>query len=96
MDLFGCDKEILSIYEKMLKGLNTSEARILNAMPAWQQLYYLQKALDERDERLQVLEEKLQKLTDCQVLASDEEQPSIFLIITIFSGHIRNVMDIPI
>ena len=52
MDLFGCDKEILSIYEKMLKGLNTSEARILNAMPSWQQLYYLQKVLDERNDNL--------------------------------------------
>lgn len=74
MDLFGCDKEILSIYEKMLKGLSANEARVVNAMPAWQQLYYLQKVLDERNEQLKVLEKKLHDTPTCRVVTSDEEQ----------------------
>lgn len=79
MDLVGYDKEILSIYEKLLKGLNTSEARILNAMPSWQQLYYLQKVLDERNEQLKVLEKKLHDMPTCRVVTSDEEHAINFL-----------------
>ena len=49
MDSFVRNKEMIRIFAKMLRGLDISEEKRIHDLPAWEQLYYLQAAMELRD-----------------------------------------------
>lgn len=79
MEQFVSNQEILSVFVKMLKGLDVSEEKRINDLPSWQQLYYLQEAIQQRNIEEEEIAREEKKLPMHKVSTSDEKQAEKFL-----------------
>ncbi|MDX8420589.1 hypothetical protein MOZ60_10880 [Stecheria sp. CLA-KB-P133] len=79
MDSFVRNKEMIRIFAKMLRGLDISEEKRIHDLPAWEQLYYLQAAMELRDIEEEETEREEKRLPMHEVATSDEKQAIQFL-----------------